>query len=134
MDVTLGVTGPVRPLPGSTELCCYRIVQEALTNAGRHARGSTVRVVVTYREETLSCLITNAAAPNQAGTAPARTAPAGSQPGRGFGLTGLRERVMMLGGAFEAGPGDHGGFTVRAVLPVPPPAGPAGLASPQAGR
>jgi len=113
MDVTLAVTGPVRTLPGSTELCCYRVVQEALTNAGRHARGSVVRVSVTFREETLSCTITNSAA----SAAPSPT----SQ--RGFGLTGLRERVAMLQGTFGASPDGMGGFTVHAVLPVPP-AGP----------
>jgi len=110
MDVTLAVAGPVRALPGSTELCCYRIVQEALTNAGRHARGSKVRVTVTYREESLSCVITNSAA--SAGPPPA------SQ--RGFGLTGLRERVAMLHGTFRASPDGTGGFTVHAELPVQP--------------
>src|SRR5712691_1368092 len=113
LDVTLGITGPVRPLPGSTELCCYRIVQEALTNAGRHARGAAVRIALTYRAETLGCAITNTVGAATAGTQPVA--------GRGFGLTGLRERVALLGGAFEAGPGEHGGFTVRAVLPVPRP-------------
>ncbi|HET7017162.1 MAG TPA: histidine kinase, partial [Streptosporangiaceae bacterium] len=117
MDVTLGITGPVRALPGSTELCCYRVVQEALTNAGRHARGSVVRVTVTFREETLSCTITNSAA--SAGPPPT------SQ--RGFGLTGLRERVAMLHGTFGASPDGMGGFTVHAVLPVP-------LACPEASR
>jgi signal transduction histidine kinase len=116
MKVTLRVDGPVRPLPGSTELCCYRVVQEALTNAGRHARGSPVLVSVTFGEQTLSCTISNS------GSA---SLPAASQ--RGFGLTGLRERVAMLQGAFEAGPDEQGGFIVRAELPVQP-------ASPQASR
>jgi signal transduction histidine kinase len=117
MNVTLDITGPASPLPGSAELCCYRIVQEALTNAGRHARGSSVQVAVTYGERTLSCTITNSAgtASNHPGA------------GRGFGLTGLRERVTMLHGAFEAGSTEPGGFTVHAVLPVPAssPASPA---------
>jgi signal transduction histidine kinase len=118
MDVRLAVTGPVRPLPGSAELCCYRIVQEALTNAGRHAPGAAVRVTVAYQEETLNCLITSSAGP------PA-TRPG---PGRGYGLTGLRERVALLRGVFEAGPDDDGCFTVRAVLPL------AVLTSPQASQ
>jgi signal transduction histidine kinase len=116
MDVTLRVDGQVRPLPGSTELCCYRVVQEALTNAGRHARGSAVQVRLTFGDETLNCTVSNSAAggPQSVGQ-------------RGFGLTGLRERVAMLQGAFEAGPGESGGFTVHAALPLPP-------AVPEAGR
>jgi signal transduction histidine kinase len=116
MEVTLRIDGQIRPLPGSTELCCYRVVQEALTNAGRHASGSVVQVIVTYREEAVSCVIINSEV-------------AGPRPGaeRGFGLTGLRERVAMLQGAFEARPNELGGFTVHAVLPVPP-------ACPEAGQ
>jgi signal transduction histidine kinase len=107
MNVTLRVDGQVRPLSGSTELCCYRVGQEARTNAGRHARGSTVLVTVTYGEETLTCTISNSAS--------ASPGPVGQ---RGFGLTGLRERVAMLQGAFEARPNELGGFNVHAVLPV----------------
>jgi signal transduction histidine kinase len=110
MRVTLRVDGQVRPLPGSTELCCYRVVQEALTNAGRHARGSAVQVSVTFDEETISCTITNSMAIVSSGPR--------SGEERGFGLTGLRERVAMLQGAFEAGPDKSGGFTVHAALPA----------------
>jgi signal transduction histidine kinase len=109
MDVAVTVTGRQRPLPASVELCCYRIVQEALTNAGRHAPGSAVRVEVGYREAALGVRISNGPA------GPVR--PAASS---GYGLTGLRERVEILGGEFRAGPDDDGGFDVTALLPVAP--------------
>ena len=70
MEVTLRVDGQMRALPGSTELCCYRVVQEALTNAGRHARGDMVAVTVTFREETVSCTITNSTATVDSGSRP----------------------------------------------------------------
>jgi signal transduction histidine kinase len=133
MEVTLRVTGPVRPLPGSTELCCYRVVQEALTNAGRHARGSAVRVTVTFREETISCTIVNSTATVGPGPRSGGERGGGSRGSspfgqHGLGLTGLRERVAMLQGVFEASPNQPGGFTVHAVLPAPPASG----AAPQA--
>jgi signal transduction histidine kinase len=108
-DVTMTVTGRARPLPGSVELCCYRIVQEALTNARRHAAGSKVRVELCYQQDGLSVQISNGRADSP---------PAGDMP-VGYGLTGLRERVAMLRGEFRAGPDDQGGFQVTAVLPWP---------------
>lgn len=113
-DVQLQVIGLARPLPASAELCGYRIVQEAVTNAGRHAPGSRVLVCLRYRPTELEITVTNGgpAAPPLA---------SGREPGSaGFGLIGLRERVGLLGGDFWASPHDDGGFTVRAVLPVAP--------------
>ena len=110
MDVTMNVTGQPRPLPASVELCCYRIVQEALTNAGRHAPGSAVRVALGYLPAAVSVRVSNG---RHGGSLPALSS--------GYGLTGLRERVEMLGGEFRAGP-DSRGFEVSALLPaVPPP-------------
>jgi signal transduction histidine kinase len=111
-DAEMTVTGPPRPLPASVELCCYRIVQEALTNAGRHAPGRRVRVELGYRPVALSVQVSNdgpVIAPRESGECP--------EPG-GYGLTGLRERVEMLHGEFRAGPGSRGGFEVAAVLPA----------------
>jgi len=114
-DVAMTVTGEVRPLPGSVELCGYRIVQEALTNARRHAPGSRVGVQLCYREATLSVRVSNDRGTGAAPPAdPAR--PAG--PAAGYGLTGLRERVEMLRGRFRAGPDGQGGFLVAALLPI----------------
>jgi signal transduction histidine kinase len=112
-EVTSVLTGPVRSLPESVELCGYRIVQEAVTNAGRHAPGSRVRVTLDYQPATLALTVRN--------TAPAlpRPAPREPLPAAGFGLVGLRERVAMLGGRITAGPDGAGGFGVCAVLPAP---------------
>jgi len=117
-DVALSVTGPQRPLPASVELCGYRIAQEALTNAGRHAPGGRVRVELGYQQAALSVRVSNTRGsplpdPGQL------AAPAG------YGLTGLRERAEMLRGEFRAGPDGHGGFVVAALLPAAP-AGAAG--------
>jgi signal transduction histidine kinase len=112
------VSGPVRPLPASVELCCYRIVQEALTNARRHAPAGPVTIELLYSAGGISVLISNGP--------PARLPEPGSA-SQGFGLTGLRERVAMLRGQFRAGPDPDGGFVVSAVLPAPlqdPPAVP----------
>ncbi len=110
-NATLSTTGEVRQLPGSVELCCYRVVQEALTNAGRHAPGSQVSARVCYGEDELTVTVANGP-----GDRPARRPSAA-----GFGLTGLRERVTMLRGDFSAGPDRDGGFVVSAVLPAPLP-------------
>jgi signal transduction histidine kinase len=113
-DVQLQVTGLARPLPASAELCGYRVVQEAVTNAGRHAPGSRVLVCLRYRPTELEISVTNsrgASRPPASGREPASP---------GFGLIGLRERVGLLGGELSAGPHEDGGFTVRAVLPVAP--------------
>jgi signal transduction histidine kinase len=121
-DVQLTVIGQPRPLPGSVELCCYRIVQEALTNAGRHAAGSQVGVQLRYQPEALTIRVGNGpAADRSAGLG--RGAPGGpgdpAEAALGYGLTGLRERVAMLRGEFGAGPDDRGGFSVTASLPAP---------------
>jgi signal transduction histidine kinase len=113
-DVAMTVTGKPRPLPASVELCCYRIVQEALTNAGRHAPGSAASVRLRYQQAALSVRVSNG---------PAGYSPPG--PGQlpadnGYGLTGLRERVDMLRGQFSARPDREGGFVVCAELPAAP--------------
>jgi signal transduction histidine kinase len=113
-DAGMTVTGPPRPLPASVELCGYRIVQEALTNAGRHAPGARVRVQLGYQPAALSVRVSN-----DAPSLPPRGP--GERPGSaGYGLTGLRERVEMLHGEFRAGPDSRGGFEVAAVLPAGP--------------
>ena len=121
-QVTAEVAGQARALPDLVELCGYRIVQEAVTNAGRHAPGSRVSVVIAYLDASLGVVVRNTA-PDQASPAPREALPTA-----GFGLTGLRERVAMLGGEIAAGPEDNGGFAVRAVLPAPRSAPAAGSA------
>lgn len=109
MDVTMTSSGQVRQLPGSVELCCYRVIQEALTNAGRHAQRSKVLVDLSFGADEVTATISNSAGVPGRGSAPVNQA--------GFGLPGLRERVSMLRGHFEAGPARDGGFVVRAVVP-----------------
>jgi signal transduction histidine kinase len=108
LRVTATVTGTSRPLPDGVELSAYRIVQESLSNAMRHAPGSDARVEIAYRPVGLELRIVNG---------PARTQPPRSA-GPGHGLLGMRERAAMLGGALTAGPEPDGGYAVAAVLPV----------------
>lgn len=98
----------------STGLIAYRTVQEALSNALRHAPGAVIDVEVVAGQdsrgrEQLHLAVINSAAPQQLGE------PA---PGAGFGLEGIRERAEAVGGTVEAEPTDDGGFAVRATLPV----------------
>jgi signal transduction histidine kinase len=119
IEVTMTVTGQARPLPGSVELCCYRIVQEALTNARRHAAGSSVMVELCYRHDGLSIEVSNGRSDAaRSDSVRSDSVPSGGKP-VGYGLTGLQERVAMLRGEFRAGPDDQGGFVVAAVLPGP---------------
>jgi signal transduction histidine kinase len=102
------VRGPVRPLDPGIELTAYRIVQEALTNARRHAPGAAVDVELHYRDEALHVWVRD----NGPGREP-------QQPdGGGHGLTGMRERAAMVGGRLAAAPASRGGFVVSAVLPL----------------
>jgi signal transduction histidine kinase len=107
--VTASVGGDQRPLPAGVELSAYRIVQEALSNAMRHAPGAEVTVEVAYRSAELELRVVNG---------PGRTAAPSAPAGAGHGVTGMRERAAMLGGRLTAAPGPDGGWTVAAVLPV----------------
>jgi signal transduction histidine kinase len=101
-------TADVR-LPPAVEAAVYRIVQESLTNAVRHAGpGAQIRVAVQLRGGALNVTVTDD------GTAPPTT---GSP---GYGILGMRERARSVGGTLSAGPRDGGGFVVAAVLPLQP--------------
>jgi signal transduction histidine kinase len=104
LRVTSSVSGAARPLPQGIDLSAYRILQEALSNAMRHAPGSAVRVELAYAPSSLVIKVLNDAC-----------GPPGD--GTGHGIIGMRERAVMLGGHMEAGPTDDGGFLVTAVLP-----------------
>ncbi|MBE1593113.1 sensor histidine kinase [Nonomuraea angiospora] len=99
--------GPLDRLPPAVGLSAYRIVQESLSNAMRHAPGSTVALDVAHRRGELRLRVANgpSAAP-------------GAGPGAGHGVAGMRERATLLGGTLDAGPVAGGGFEVRATLPV----------------
>ncbi|MBW8484836.1 sensor histidine kinase [Actinomadura parmotrematis] len=108
-------SGDLAGLPPGVGLSAFRIVQEALSNAMRHAPGSHVRVAAARRGGILHLEIVN-------GPPPAGQRPTPSPPGGGHGLTGMRERAAMLGGDLAAGPTPEGGFQVTARLPVADPA------------
>jgi signal transduction histidine kinase len=114
MTVELSTPPALAHVPASTGLCAYRIVQEALSNAGRHAAGTPVSVLVDYDADTLTLQVANGPG------APAGQRINGHRPGHG--LTGMRERAELLGGSLTAGPAPGGGFAVSAVLPLGGPA------------
>ncbi|MFD0316368.1 sensor histidine kinase [Streptomyces flavalbus] len=104
------VTGAVRELPQGVELSAYRIVQEALSNTLRHAPGASARVEIGYVLGGLGLRVLNTPPP-----APSLVKPS---PGAGHGITGMRERVSMLGGEMTAAPTPEGGYEVTVFLPV----------------
>jgi signal transduction histidine kinase len=112
------VSGPVAELDPGVELAAYRIVQEALTNARRHAPGAAVDVELRYTDDTLWMRIRdNGPGPPLAPAAPGDD---GGPDGGHHGLLGMRERALAVGGSLETGPAAGGGFRVEAVLPAKP--------------
>jgi signal transduction histidine kinase len=115
MEVSVAVDGTRRRLPATVERTAYRLVQEALTNVHKHAANATTEVGVRYGREELEVAVRNARPAN--GPHPGLALASG-----GHGLVGLRERVLLLGGTFQAGPRLDGGFEVRASIPSEVPA------------
>jgi signal transduction histidine kinase len=89
-------------------LAAYRIVQEALANAARHAPGAAIDVEAGVRGPDFVVAVTNGPP----------TATVEPRPGAGLGQVGMRERAELLGGTLDAGPQDDGGYRVIAVLPL----------------
>jgi signal transduction histidine kinase len=110
LPVTVTVTGAERALPPDVDQAAYRIVQEALTNVGRHAGPACASVHLHYTPDAVAVQVDD----DGTGTA-SRSA------GPGLGLIGMRERVTALGGRLHAGPRDGSGFGVRAELPARAP-------------
>jgi signal transduction histidine kinase len=108
LPVTLAIVGGRRPLAAGAEAALYRVVQEALTNAIKHAGGATTTVELTWGGEALELRV----ADRGDGGASPRLA------GAGHGLIGMRERIRLHGGELEAGPRPGGGFQVLARLPL----------------
>ncbi|MEV0641541.1 sensor histidine kinase [Streptomyces sp. NPDC050619] len=107
LAVELTVSGKERALTATVDRAVYRIVQESLTNAARHAGPAKVQVRLDYGEEELTICVDD-----DGHADPARP------PLPGIGLTGMRERVTALGGTLHTAPRAEGGFSVRARLPV----------------
>jgi signal transduction histidine kinase len=111
LPVELSVAGEPRPLEPGLELSAYRIIQEALTNVLKHAPGSRARVTVRYGQSALDVEIVDQ------GLGEGRTRQMHEFAESGHGLIGMRERVAIFGGVFEAGPYGRG-FRVAAMLPL----------------
>jgi signal transduction histidine kinase len=108
LDVDLVRSGPPREVDPTVGRTAYRVVQEGLTNAGKHAPGGSVTVALEVRDGELAVTVTNRRA----------TRPPTALPSGGLGLIGLRERVRTVGGTLRAEPRLDGGFRVEAVMPT----------------
>jgi signal transduction histidine kinase len=109
LPVTLQVEGSRRPLPAGAEAAVYRVVQEALTNALKHAGSAPTDVLLRWDPEALEVTVSDR------GGSRASAAPL---PSGGHGIVGMRERVRIYGGELSARPRPDGGFVVRARLPL----------------
>jgi signal transduction histidine kinase len=108
LPVELRVEGDPQPLPAGVDLTAYRLVQEGLTNAIKHARAERAEVLVRYGAGDIEVTVSD----DGQGV--------GSGDGGGHGLVGMRERVAVYGGVLEAGVRPEGGYRLRARLPVAP--------------
>ena len=109
LRVDLAVEGEPRPVPAGVDLAAFRIVQEALANASKHAGDAHASVTVRYTPRELAIEVSD--------DGPGRSSARGRN-GSGHGLVGMRERVALYGGTFAAGPRNEGGFHVQATLPT----------------
>jgi signal transduction histidine kinase len=137
MGVALSQVITPAQVPPPVGVCAYRIVQESLSNASRHAPGAPVTVTIGHDDDADAVVLQVANGPpaTASGNAPpdGKAPPAGYAragghgtatrqhavaAGPGHGLSGMRERVALLGGSLSAGPSPDGGFLVSAVLPL----------------
>jgi len=106
LPVELRVEGEAVQLPAGVDLTAYRLVQEGLTNALKHAAATRAEVLVHYSDGHIEVVVSD----DGDG--------AGSGDGGGHGLVGMRERVSVYGGELDAGPRPGGGYRLRARLPL----------------
>jgi signal transduction histidine kinase len=107
LHMALDVSANVTDIPAYADVSAFRIVQEAITNVVRHAHATSVHVALRREADELLIVVTD----DGRGVVPGQGA-------EGHGIAGMRERVAALGGTFEAGPLDDGGFRVSARLPL----------------
>jgi signal transduction histidine kinase len=108
VPIELEVGGERRRLSDGAELSAYRIVQESLTNAVRHGGpGVSVTVTITFTPDRLEVSVDDNG----------RGASSGGTADGGHGIVGMRERIAVLGGEFNAAPKPGGGYLVRAIIP-----------------
>ena len=108
LPVEVTVEGAPVPLPASVDLSAYRIIQEALTNALKHAGPARAGVIIRYGTDSVALEVVD----------DGRGVPDEAEHSGGRGLIGMNERVGLFGGELEAGPRPEGGFLVRARLPL----------------
>jgi signal transduction histidine kinase len=109
LPAKLTLRGRPRPVGTSIDLSLYRIVQEALTNALKHASATHAEVLVCYRDHDVSVEVTD----------DGRGPPTPTGRSEGAGTIGMQERVALFGGELRLGPRPQGGYAVRACLPLP---------------
>jgi len=117
------VSGPPAPLDPGVELAAYRIIQEGLTNARRHAPGAAVDVELRFGEAALRLRIRDngpgpSAAPRPGPGPGSASGSASASVAHGHGLTGMRERAAAAGGELRTGAAPGGGFLIEATLPA----------------
>ncbi len=108
LSVTLVVEGDQVPLPAGVDLCAYRIVQEGLTNALKHAGPARAQVLLRYLPQWVVVEVHD----------DGQGSPQPNGGGAGHGLIGMRERVALYGGTLTVGPCDGGGFEICARIPL----------------
>lgn len=107
-NVGLTMPDPVPDLGTGAQRAAFRVVQEGLTNAGKHAGNAAVHVDVAANDDEVTVTVTNG---------PAQRADTAALPSSGYGLVGMRERVALVGGRVVSGPTDAGGYRVHATFP-----------------
>ena len=108
LPVELRREGDFTEFPAGIALTVYRVVQEALTNVRKHAGSVPTRILIRRTPDGVELVVENGPGDRSNG----------STGDGGHGLIGMRERVRVYGGALDARPGEHGGFVVRAAIPV----------------
>jgi|SRR5215212_1832578 signal transduction histidine kinase len=108
LPVDVQIEGEAKELPAGVDLTAYRLVQEALTNAIKHAKATKAEVLVRYEDGLVELNVVD----------DGQGASDGSSESGGHGLVGMRERVTVYGGELEAGPRPNGGFALKARLPT----------------
>ena len=121
LDIECRLTGRAVPLAPAADLTAYRVIQESLTNVRKHSAGRRARLALGYERGELSITVDDLGGGEPAGgTEEAATVPHDDSPGGRYGIEGMRERVLAIGGRFAAGSRAGGGFNVTAALPYQP--------------
>jgi signal transduction histidine kinase len=113
--VELTVRGAIRPLDPDANLALIRTTQEALVNAAKHAPTAPITIRLDYGLEHTTMIVANSRILEQKAALPSGTGAQGAN--GGYGLAGMRERLLLIGGTLSAGPNDRG-WTVRAEIPL----------------